>query len=121
MGVVDGIMNTANILGSAVAIHSSIKYFQNQIPKSNHYPHTYPVITLSAQKTVGKVNENIVFFGTVSIPGIVEIYSHDLLETKSIPVKGKYYAVLYFTKPGVYEIWAKIYNHKSNVIYVTIE
>jgi uncharacterized protein (DUF952 family) len=121
MGIIDGLMNTANVLGSAVAIHSSLKYFQNQIPKNNHYPHTYPVLTLNAQKTVAKLNENIVFYGTASIPGIIEIYSHDLMETKVLPEKGKYYAVLYFTKTGVYEIWAKIYNHKSNIVYVTIE
>ena len=121
MGIVNGIVDTANLLGSAVAIHSSIKYFSNQAPKSNDYPHTYPVITLEAEKTAARLYEHVLFRGTTTIPGIVYIYSADVKEAQTYPMKGKFFVTLYFTKPGVYEIYAKIYNHESNSIFITIE
>lgn len=121
MNIVNGIVNTANILGSAVAIHNSLRYFSNQIPKSKDYTHTYPVIVLEAEKTYAKVNENVLFRGRVTVPGIVYIYSADKIEAQTYPMKGKFYSTLYFSKPGIYEIYAKIYNHESNSIYMTIE
>lgn len=122
MGVVDNLVTTANVLGSAVAIHSSLKYFGDKIPNSsNHYTHQPPYITIEAEKNVAKVNENIIFRGRTTIPGIVEIYSADKKELQVYPDKGRFYAILYFTVPGIYEIWAKIYNHESNSVYIEIE
>jgi len=55
MGVVDGLITTANVLGSAVAIHSSVNYFAKQMPqKSNGFTYTDPVILIEAEKNRGK-------------------------------------------------------------------
>jgi len=123
MGIVDGLITTANVLGSAVAIHSSVNYFAKQIPQKNDgFTYTYPVIVIEAEKTEAKVNEPIIFRGKVTIPGIIYIYSSDKLEATTYPQKdGKFYASFYFSKPGIYEIYAKIYKHESNSIYMTIK
>jgi len=77
---------------------------------------------LRLKKTEAKVNEPIIFRGKVSIPGIIYIYSADKVEATTYPQKdGKFYAVLYFSKPGMYEIYAKIYKHESNSIYMNIK
>jgi len=111
--ITNGIITAANLLGSAQTIHSSTRYFMNQIQKK-------PIeFTFNAPKEV-KVNEKAYFWGTAP-PGVVFIYSEgavfldssnvkkyeDFLEKRIFPeVNGHYGAILYFSKPGLYRMIA---------------
>lgn len=126
MGVLDILTTTSNALGSIVGIHSSTTYLTTHSPSNKKYPneiytHKQPYITLYSKATKGKVNVPILFYGDVTLNSVINIYSSEVLERTTYPDNGKFYANLYFSKPGIYIIYAVLAGiHESNEIYVTI-
>lgn len=98
-------------LGAAVSIHQHSTYLgnavQNLAKKPKHCQSCPKELTISGPKT-GKVKQWIVFSGS-SPPGSITLWSQAHRETKPFyPDKqGIWRNTLWFSKPGIYDIYAK--------------
>lgn len=104
----------------AVNIHETAKYFSNAITNSvQPQRETEKVqVTFSIPEEVA-LNQSVLFTGTAPI-GYVEIYSYNVKEKQVMVGKDhKYYGMLFFSKQGVYELYAMYLGVvKSNTIQV---
>ncbi len=119
MGVFRTIAEMGMAAQGAVSIHESAKHFtQNVKIPINKETEKVPV-TLSMQPEV-VLNDAVLFSGTAPL-GYVDIYSYNVKEKQvDVGKDHKYYGMLYFSKRGVYELYALYLGVvKSNVVTVT--
>lgn len=93
-------------LGNAQTLHGSSKYFYNEAKNTkikNPYG-TSLTFTFEGPATA-KVNEPVIFHGTAPA-GLIRVFSSTMQERKLYAKNGEYYLALYFSKPGIYDMYA---------------
>lgn len=124
MGIVDGLMKTAQAASAVSTLHQNAKYLYNEAQKA--LPENKPCTTCPKKLSIvgpdtGVKDQWIRFTGT-SPPGILTLYSQVHPETKPFypdPKTGVWQNFLYFTKAGRYEVVVKN-NDLSAKCYITI-
>ena len=118
-----GILRTIAELGmasqGAVNIHESAKHFHKHI-QSAVQPTINESIPLTFEiPTKVILNQSVLFQGTAPL-GFVTVYSFEKAErTVEVGKDHKYYGMLFFSKVGYYEMYAKYLNVvKSNTVQV---
>ncbi|MEM3193237.1 MAG: hypothetical protein QW292_14355 [Candidatus Parvarchaeota archaeon] len=114
MGIINHINNIASLASSAVAIHSSARYFSSVLSQKKDVEFTFEI-----PKTA-KVNQVVYVHGTAP-PGMVLIYSQNHLERTVFPERdGSWGTTLYFSKPGEYKMIARWQNNDiERTVYVS--
>lgn len=115
-----GLATVSQTLGHIQAIHGTTKYFVNEaknVKIKNPFKMSNDFTFYGSESA--EVGEPVVFYGT-AMAGLVEIYSAGQLERKLYTKKGEYYTTLYFSKPGIYDMYAVNMGVESNHIYVTV-
>ena len=105
----------------AVNMHESAKHFHKSITGSaKPTKDTSPIGLTFSIPTDVKLNAPVLCTGTSPL-GFVSIYSFEKKErTVDVGTDHKYYAMLFFSKVGYYELYAKYLDTvKSNVVEVT--
>lgn len=116
MGIVDGIVKTAQAASAVTSIHQSTKYMYDQVSKVSQ---TQPCKTCRDKIVMvipkkGKVGEWIRVRG-LSPPGVINILSSAQHERTVYPdpKTGEWITHLKFTVPGTYDIIAKVGTQKA--------
>lgn len=116
------ILRTIHELGLASnglrAIHETGKYAASNLPKSTmaiaDVEHSFTGATTAI------VGQPVMFSGSAPY-GYVTIFSGSKAEKTVAVTGGRYYASLFFSKPGTYEMYSVwLEQYKSNIIYVEV-
>lgn len=111
MGIFDFLQKFSSTAYSMQTLHSTGKYFANQLPKSETPSTAYNSLTMKCPESA-KVDIPVVVGGT-SPPGLVELYSQTQLERTVYPENGEWYTSIYFSVSGVYKLYAR---HQGDVV-----
>jgi hypothetical protein len=115
-----GLATVSQTLGHIQSIHGATKYFANEaknVKIKNPFKVSEDFTFYGAESA--KVGEPVVFFGT-AMPGIIEVYSANRMERKLYAKNGEYYLSLFFSKPGIYDMYAINMGVESKHIPVTV-
>lgn len=116
-----GLATASQALTHMHTIHSTAKYFTNEVKSIKlKNPYKYGADFTFHGPETARVGEPVVFFGT-AMPGLVEVYSANKLERKMFTKNAEYYLALFFSKPGIYDMYGINMGVESNHLYVKVE